>query len=71
MVSNPRNLYNSFAPENGWLEGVCLSFWETLFSGAMLVLGGVSTFCLVVFFWKRSGKGGEVLGDPFWGLKSE
>ena len=31
---------NIFAPENGWLE-YYFSFWEGLFSGAMLVLGSV------------------------------
>ena len=31
----------NIAPENWWLEyvGILLSFWEGLFSGAMLVLG--------------------------------
>ncbi len=38
---------NIFAPENGWLEddvGRLVSFWEGLFSGAMLV-------SVRVFFW--------------------
>ena len=33
----------NIAPENGWLEyvGILVSFWDGLFSGAMLVLGRV------------------------------
>ena len=31
------------APENGWLEfGILISFWDGLFSGAMLVSGSVT-----------------------------
>ena len=30
------------APENGWLEYYIVSFWDGLFSGAMLVSGRVS-----------------------------
>ena len=33
---------NIFAPENGWLEHYIVSFWDGLFSGAMLVSGSVS-----------------------------
>ena len=32
---------SKFAPENGWLEYFLVSFWDGLFSGAMLVLGSV------------------------------
>ncbi len=28
---------NIFAPEDGWLEDFLVSFWDGLFSGAMLV----------------------------------
>ncbi len=31
----------NIAPENGWLEYYIVSFWDGLFSGAMLVLGSV------------------------------
>jgi len=32
-----------FAPENGWLEGYIVSFWEGLFfRGELLVLGNVN-----------------------------
>ena len=33
----------NIAPENGWLEDF-FSFWETLFSGAMLGSGRVNMF---------------------------
>ena len=36
----------NIAPENGWLEvGILVSFWDGLFSGAMLVLGSVNVCC--------------------------
>jgi len=41
----PKNLRTlpetNIAPENGWLEYYIVSFWEGLFSGAMLVVGRV------------------------------
>ena len=33
----------NIAPENGWLKYYIISFWDGLFSGAMLVLGSVTT----------------------------
>ena len=39
------------APENGWLENE-ISFWDGLFSGAMLVFGrGLGQLCKYNFFW--------------------
>ena len=37
-------LETNIAPENGWLEfvGILVSFWDGLFSGAMLVSGRVA-----------------------------
>ena len=37
-------------PENGWLEYFLVSFWDDLFSGAMLVSGRVSKP-----FWTLTG----------------
>ncbi len=34
---------SKLAPENGWLEYDCLSFWDCLLSGAMLVSGRVTS----------------------------
>ena len=31
----------NIAPENAWLVGILVSFWNSLFSGAMLDFGGV------------------------------
>ena len=35
---------NIFASENGWLEYFFVSFWDGLFSGAILVSGSVWVF---------------------------
>ena len=44
VITLPETNIDNIAPENGWLEDYfhLLSFWNGLFSGAMLVVGSVN-----------------------------
>ena len=57
------------------MVGILVSFWDGLFSGAMLVLGRVASKIKSLFFFLWGGEGGCVLfhtwggGADFFGLQ--